>query len=942
MKRMLINATQKEELRVALVDGQRLFDLDIESPGHEQKKANIYKGKITRVEPSLEAAFVDYGAERHGFLPLKEIAREYFPADYVFQGRPNIRDILSEGQEVIVQVNKEERGNKGAALTTFVSLAGSYLVIMPNNPRAGGISRRIEGDERTELKEALSSLDVPEDVGLIVRTAGVGKSPEELQWDLKVLLHHWEAIKQASQSRPAPFLIHQESDVIVRAIRDYLRRDIGEILIDSPKVFEKAKEHIKLVRPDFINRVKLYQGEVPLFSHYQIESQIESAFQREVRLPSGGSIVIDVTEALTAIDINSARSTRGGDIEETALNTNLEAADEIARQLRLRDLGGLVVIDFIDMTPVRHQREVENRIRDAVRQDRARIQISRISRFGLLEMSRQRLSPSLGESSHHICPRCQGTGKVRDNESLSLSILRLIEEEALKENTKQVHTIVPVQIASYLLNEKRKAISNIEKRHNVDVIVAPNEAMETPHFSVFRLRDGEELNELSYNLAKIHCAEDAAEEALVSRNVESLVETEQPAVESAAVSLSISEAAPTPVERKSEEPSLLGKIIAKIKALFASEPEEKNKSKNNRTPRDNNRNQRRPQERRNAQRRPRAENNDNEKPVEKAEEEQVRNTRERNQRRPRRNLQEERIVESSTNSAVNSSAISNVQEEKTEQVVQRRQRRDLRKRVRVEENARAVESVANTVEQTLVVEATPVQVEEKQSRQERNERNNDRQRRTPRHLRAANNQRRRRNNEPKSPMPLFAAVASPELASGKAWVDYSMVNAPKENNFLSVDELLEQEKTKKGFITPAMGIMVEEKAVDVKPALDFITQPANESVQKKVQESLERLNATKPQDVASPDVENVQQEAPVENTQEFIRTYEFTGRLGTISAVNHIKVDKTLAKASEEMAQPFPIVEWQESRYYFYGKGAAGHHCAISHVYSEPTRARAE
>ena len=942
MKRMLINATQKEELRVALVDGQRLFDLDIESPGHEQKKANIYKGKITRVEPSLEAAFVDYGAERHGFLPLKEIAREYFPADYVFQGRPNIRDILSEGQEVIVQVNKEERGNKGAALTTFVSLAGSYLVIMPNNPRAGGISRRIEGDERTELKEALSSLDVPEDVGLIVRTAGVGKSPEELQWDLKVLLHHWEAIKQASQSRPAPFLIHQESDVIVRAIRDYLRRDIGEILIDSPKVFEKAKEHIKLVRPDFINRVKLYQGEVPLFSHYQIESQIESAFQREVRLPSGGSIVIDVTEALTAIDINSARSTRGGDIEETALNTNLEAADEIARQLRLRDLGGLVVIDFIDMTPVRHQREVENRIRDAVRQDRARIQISRISRFGLLEMSRQRLSPSLGESSHHICPRCQGTGKVRDNESLSLSILRLIEEEALKENTKQVHTIVPVQIASYLLNEKRKAISNIEKRHNVDVIVAPNEAMETPHFSVFRLRDGEELNELSYNLAKIHCAEDAAEEALVSRNVESLVETEQPAVESAAVSLSISEAAPTPVERKSEEPSLLGKIIAKIKALFASEPEEKNKSKNNRTPRDNNRNQRRPQERRNAQRRPRAENNDNEKPVEKAEEEQVRNTRERNQRRPRRNLQEERIVESSTNSAVNSSAISNVQEEKTEQVVQRRQRRDLRKRVRVEENARAVESVENTVEQTLVVEATPVQVEEKQSRQERNERNNDRQRRTPRHLRAANNQRRRRNNEPKSPMPLFAAVASPELASGKAWVDYSMVNAPKENNFLSVDELLEQEKTKKGFITPAMGIMVEEKAVDVKPALDFITQPANESVQKKVQESLERLNATKPQDVASPDVENVQQEAPVENTQEFIRTYEFTGRLGTISAVNHIKVDKTLAKASEEMAQPFPIVEWQESRYYFYGKGAAGHHCAISHVYSEPTRARAE
>ena len=937
MKRMLINATQKEELRVALVDGQRLFDLDIESPGHEQKKANIYKGKITRVEPSLEAAFVDYGAERHGFLPLKEIAREYFPDDYVFQGRPNIRDILSEGQEVIVQVNKEERGNKGAALTTFVSLAGSYLVIMPNNPRAGGISRRIEGDERTELKEALSSLDVPEGVGLIVRTAGVGKSPEELQWDLKVLLHHWEAIKQASQNRPAPFLIHQESDVIVRAIRDYLRRDIGEILIDSPKVFEKAKEHIKLVRPDFINRVKLYQGEVPLFSHYQIESQIESAFQREVRLPSGGSIVIDVTEALTAIDINSARSTRGGDIEETALNTNLEAADEIARQLRLRDLGGLVVIDFIDMTPVRHQREVENRIRDAVRQDRARIQISRISRFGLLEMSRQRLSPSLGESSHHICPRCQGTGKVRDNESLSLSILRLIEEEALKENTKQVHTIVPVQIASYLLNEKRKAISNIEKRHNVDVIVAPNEAMETPHFSVFRLRDGEEVNELSYNLAKIHCEKDeSTEESLVSRNVETTVVAEQPAVESAAVALSISEAAPTPVERKSNEPSLLAKIIAKIKGLFASESEE-NKPKNNRTSRNSNRNQRRPQDRRTS-RRPRSENNETERT-----EEQVRNIRERNQRRPRRNLVEESIAES----AVNSTPVFEAQDEKTEQVTQRRQRRDLRKRVRVEDNEMAVENNESIIQQMPevdIVEVQTVQDDEKPVRQnqERSERQ-DRQRRTPRHLRAANNQRRRRNQEPKSPMPLFAAVASPELASGKAWVDYSTVNAQKENNFLSVDELLEQEKTKKGFITPAMGIVVEEKSLEVKPALDFITQPANESVQKKVQESLERLNSHKPQET----VESIEStitvnEPEIVNEPAFTRTYEFNGRLGTISSVTHTKAEMTLAKASDEMPEAFPITEWQDSRYYFYGKGAAGHHSAISHVYSEPTRAKSE
>ncbi|MGG2140104.1 ribonuclease E [Symbiopectobacterium sp. RP] len=502
MKRMLINATQQEELRVALVDGQRLYDLDIESPGHEQKKANIYKGKITRIEPSLEAAFVDYGAERHGFLPLKEIAREYFPSNYASHGRPNIKDVLREGQEVIVQVDKEERGNKGAALTTFISLAGSYLVLMPNNPRAGGISRRIEGDDRTELKEALSSLELPDGMGLIVRTAGVGKSDDALQWDLAFRLKHWDAIKKAAEGRPAPFLIHQESNVIVRAFRDYLRPDIGEILIDNPKILDLAKEHISaLGRPDFSSKIKLYSGEIPLFSHYQIESQIESAFQREVRLPSGGSIVIDTTEALTAIDINSARATRGGDIEETAFNANLEAADEIARQLRLRDLGGLIVIDFIDMTPVRHQREVENRLRDAVRQDRARIQIGRISRFGLLEMSRQRLSPSLGESSHHVCPRCSGTGTIRDNESLSLSILRLIEEEALKENTQEVHAIVPVPIASYLLNEKREAVNAIEKRQGgVRAVIVPHDGMQTPHYHVMRVRKGEEKTTLSYLL----------------------------------------------------------------------------------------------------------------------------------------------------------------------------------------------------------------------------------------------------------------------------------------------------------------------------------------------------------------------------------------------------------------------------------------------------------
>ncbi|MEH8128790.1 ribonuclease E [Aeromonas veronii] len=500
MKRMLINATQEEELRVALVDGQQLYDLDIESPGHEQKKANIYKAKITRVEPSLEAAFVDYGAERHGFLPLKEIARNYFPSGYSYQGRPNIKEVVREGQEVIVQIDKEERGTKGAALTTFISLAGSYLVLMPNNPRAGGISRRIEGDERTELKEALSGLTVPEGMGLIVRTAGVGKSPEELEWDLNVLLNHWDSIHKASQERAAPVLIHQESNVIVRAIRDYLRRDVGEILIDNPVIFERAKAHIELVRPDFLNRVKLYKGEVALFNHFQIESQIESAFQREVRLPSGGSIVIDPTEALTSIDINSSRATKGGDIEETALQTNLEAADEIARQLRLRDLGGLIVIDFIDMTPVRHQREVENRLREAVHQDRARIQLGRISRFGLLEMSRQRLRPSLNESSSHICPRCQGQGVIRDNESLALSILRLIEEEAMKDNTEQVHGQVPVDVAAYLLNEKRAAIASLEQRNDVRVYIIPNQHLETPHYEVTRIRQNEIPEAASYEL----------------------------------------------------------------------------------------------------------------------------------------------------------------------------------------------------------------------------------------------------------------------------------------------------------------------------------------------------------------------------------------------------------------------------------------------------------
>ncbi len=502
MKRMLINATQPEELRVALVDGQRLFDLDIESDSREQKKANIYKGRITRVEPSLEAAFVDFGAERHGFLPLKEISREYFCKQPERGQRPNIKEVVKEGTEVIVQVDKEERGNKGAALTTFISLAGRYLVLMPNNPRAGGISRRIEGEDRTQLKEALSGVNIPDGMGAIVRTAGIGRSSEELQWDLDYLITLWDAV-QAVNERPAPFLVYQESDVVIRAIRDYLRADIGEVLIDNPSVYEQALLFAQQVMPSYESRIKLYKEQTPLFNRFQIESQIETAFEREVKLPSGGSIVIDPTEALVSIDINSARATRGSDIEETALQTNLEAAEEIARQLRLRDIGGLIVIDFIDMTPIKNQREVENRLRDSLKLDRARVQMGRISRFGLLEMSRQRLRPSLAESRGSVCPRCHGQGSIRDTESLALSILRLIEEESSKDRTAQIRAILPVSVATYLLNEKRHEVHGIEMRHQVRVVIVPNPNMETPHYEVVRLREDHTVTttqDASYNL----------------------------------------------------------------------------------------------------------------------------------------------------------------------------------------------------------------------------------------------------------------------------------------------------------------------------------------------------------------------------------------------------------------------------------------------------------
>ncbi|GLX12816.1 ribonuclease E [Pseudomonas straminea] len=572
---MLINATQPEELRVALVDGQRLYDLDIESGARVQKKSNIYKGRITRVEPSLEAAFVDFGSERHGFLPLKEISREYFSK--APEGRVNIKDVLKEGQEVIVQVEKEERGNKGAALTTFISLAGRYLVLMPNNPRAGGISRRIEGEERNELREALNGLDIPGDMGLIVRTAGLGRSSEEMQWDLDYLLQLWSAIKEASQDRPAPFLIYQESNVIIRAIRDYLRQDIGEVLVDSVEAQEEALTFIRQVMPQYASKIKLYEDSVPLFNRFQIESQIETAFQREVKLPSGGSIYIDPTEALVSIDINSARATKGSDIEETALQTNLEAAEEIARQLRLRDIGGLIVIDFIDMTPAKNQRAVEEKVREALEADRARVQVGRISRFGLLEMSRQRLRPSLGESSGIVCPRCNGQGIIRDVESLSLAILRLIEEEALKDRTAEVRAQVPIPVAAFLLNEKRNSITKIELRTRARIVILPNDHLETPHFEVQRIRDDSpeaQSAQTSYEMATVEAEEEkpaAATRTLVRQ--EAAIKAAPPRSAPAPVS----EAAPAaaPVAAAAPAGGLFKGLVKSLVGLFAGAEEQK-------------------------------------------------------------------------------------------------------------------------------------------------------------------------------------------------------------------------------------------------------------------------------------------------------------------------------------------------------------------------------
>ncbi len=492
MKRMLINATQQEELRVALVDGQKLYDLSIELPSREQKKGNVYKARVTRVEQSLEAAFVEYGAQRQGFLPIKEVAREYFRFQPAPGARFNIRDVLQEGQEILVQVEKEERGNKGAALTTFISLAGRFLVLMPNNPRAGGVSRRIEGEDRDATKDSLDHLRIPDGMGTIVRTAGVGRGPEELQWDLDNLRANWDAIVTAAAERPAPFLVYQESDAVTRALRDYLSDDIGEVLIDEPGAYQRALEYMQRFQTaDAQRQIKLYTDEVPLFTRYQIESQIESAYSHAVTLPSGGGIVIDYTEALVSIDINSARATRGSDIETTAYNTNLEAADEIARQLRIRDLGGLIVIDFIDMESKKNQQGVEDRLRDAVRSDRARIQLGRISRFGLMEMSRQRLRPSLGESTHMACPRCSGMGSIRSVESMALAVLRLIGEEVRKDRTTRVVAQLPVDVATFLINEKREWLHRLESARAIDIVLVPDPGMQTPNYLIRRVRDDE-------------------------------------------------------------------------------------------------------------------------------------------------------------------------------------------------------------------------------------------------------------------------------------------------------------------------------------------------------------------------------------------------------------------------------------------------------------------
>jgi ribonuclease E len=651
---MLINATQEEELRMAMVDGQRLYDLNIELPSSERKKANIYKGKITRIEPSLEAAFVNYGADRHGFLPLKEISSEYFLSD-VDSGKPNIKAVLKEGQDIVVQIDKEERGNKGAALTTFVSLAGRFIVLKPNKPRSGGVSRRIVGEDRDLARQSVREVEVPAGMSMILRTAGIDRSSEELEWDLKNLLAIWEAIKKVVVERPSPFLIYRESNAVVRALRDYLTAEVGEILVDDEEAYKEAAEFVEHVMPHNLRKLKHYTDAVPLFTRYQIESQIESAFAHTVTLPSGGSLVIDHTEALVSIDINSARATKGGDIEATALNTNLEAAEEIGRQLRLRDLGGLVVIDFIDMGPQKNQRDVENRLRDAVSQDRARVQIGKISRFGLLEMSRQRLRPSLGESNYLTCPRCSGIGNIRSVESLALAILRIIGEEARKERTAKVIAQLPVEVATYLLNEKRDWVQNLEARSETQVILIANSALETPHYRIRRVRDDQvELPEntgTSYTLAESDDDIDAPQ-----------AQDKKPVEQAAIVTITAANPvrAATPVPQPEKGPGFLARSIAGFRSLFArddtEEDEQPERGSNSRTAAGNRRRGGKPSNRRDDSRQrgtertrsPRKKKSDKQQPNKASGEESSRSQKNQRRKKPVEAAREQKAEEPDT------------------------------------------------------------------------------------------------------------------------------------------------------------------------------------------------------------------------------------------------------------------------------------------------------
>lgn len=958
MKRMLINATQQEELRVALVEGQYLYDLDIESLGHEQKKANIYKGTITKINPSLEAAFVSYGGERDGFLSLKEIADSYFPAN--LSGRKSIKH-LHEGQEVLVQIEKEIRGKKGAALTTYISLAGSYLVLMPNDPKAGGVSRRIEGEDRVDLKRVIDSLEKPKGMGVIARTAGVGKSQKELQQDLDALLNYWSAIQTEAKNHSAPILIHKESDIITRAFRDYLREDVGEILIDNKNIMEIAKKRlVGLGRPEYLNRIKLYTGDVPLFSRLQIETQIESAFEREVRLPSGGSIVIDTTEALTSIDINSAKSIRGSDIEETAFTTNLEAAEEIARQLRLRDLGGLIVIDFIDMTPIRNQREVENRLKEAMKNDRARIQTTRISRFGLLEMSRQRLSPSLREASHHICPRCNGTGTIRDNNSLSLSILRLINEEALKENTAVIDVIVPIPIASFLLNEKRRAITKIEQENlGLKIIIAADPDMETPKYRVIRKRHGEELDVLSYNLPKLIREQEELEDDL---SIDGVIE--EAVLSGVTIDLNNIKTV-SPIIKTEENKNQLG-ILAALKTrfynFFASpkikketeetvikandKPLRMEKKRPHRRMRNNTMDENQKEIKQHRRHRPikqqNTEINDKKEPVnepQKAAENPPLEIekRETKPRRVRRNL---------------AKSIRRNEKEQNESSIDELHPADpaLCDAANLPAPSKADDPIAteapvieSPVAESVVTDATNGEIR--------------RSRRTPRHLRM-NGQRRKRLKEAslaESPMPLAMAVASPEMAMGKVCIDYQLLNASK----LPTSEEHTNVRDEQPSVFPIIKETSKQTELGMPPSDLSIT--AVSETPGELENTTQLVNTANVEDNQISNVpcdNSVTPDEMITSGTHISDTTKETGFQNTISPViestdklqqpnestqkNHSSASMTKApapiKEPENNNQSINGTMMTRPDYHFNGKGNAGGHSADKHASSKMTK----